>query len=25
MGFYAVYNLEGGIGAWSKRGKPVSK
>ena len=25
MGFYAVYNLEGGIGAWSKRGKPVAK
>ena len=25
MGFYAVYKLEGGIGAWSKRGKPVAK
>ena len=25
MGFSAVYNLEGGIGAWSKRNKPVAK
>jgi rhodanese-related sulfurtransferase len=25
MGFTAVYNLEGGIGAWSKRGKPIAK
>ena len=25
MGFSAVYNLEGGIGAWSKRGKPIAK
>lgn len=25
MGFTAVYNLEGGISAWSKRGKPIAK
>ena len=25
MGFSEVYNLEGGISAWSKRGKPIAK
>ena len=25
MGFKEVYNLEGGIGAWSRRNQPISK
>lgn len=25
MGFREVYNLEGGIGAWSRRNQPISK